>query len=284
MPVTWVAYGRDRRGSELRTTQRFTSQLTDGTGLVYMNARYYDPQLGQFISPDTLVPDATQLMDFNRYAYARGTPMKYNDPSGHCPGGVVNPNRFMQSPCESVGPATKVEAELATADENAAALTQAETIAAPEAPAPSTPLENAVSANDGADAPPAAEIGSSQTSDTVELENSVTGNSSTTVAPTNAVPTVYRGGSSLTARPSDVRIDKASGLLRPGWGISLNSDPNASQIVKYGGPYKVDSIPDGLQITQVGKEGHFELAPARSMTMEQYQGLLQQVQLSPVNK
>jgi len=49
-----------------------------------MNARYYDPQLGQFISPDTLVPDATQLMDFNRYAYARGNPMKYNDPTGHC--------------------------------------------------------------------------------------------------------------------------------------------------------------------------------------------------------
>ncbi len=77
------AYGRDRRGSELRTAQRFTGQQSDGTGLIYMNARYYDPQLGQFISPDTLVPDANNVMDFNRYMYARGNPMKYNDPSGH---------------------------------------------------------------------------------------------------------------------------------------------------------------------------------------------------------
>jgi len=48
-----------------------------------MNARYYDPQIGQFISPDTLVPDATNVFDYNRYMYARGNPMKYTDPTGH---------------------------------------------------------------------------------------------------------------------------------------------------------------------------------------------------------
>jgi pimeloyl-ACP methyl ester carboxylesterase len=41
--------------------------------------------LGQFISPDTLVPDPTNVMDYNRYAYARGNPLKYNDPTGHGP-------------------------------------------------------------------------------------------------------------------------------------------------------------------------------------------------------
>ncbi len=40
--------------------------------------------LGQLISPDTLVPDATSLLDYNRYGYARGNPMKFSDPSGHC--------------------------------------------------------------------------------------------------------------------------------------------------------------------------------------------------------
>jgi len=80
----YYAYGKDRRGSELHTTQRFTGQQGDATGLLYYGARYYDPQLGQFISPDTLVPDATNLFDYNRYMYARGNPMKYNDPTGHC--------------------------------------------------------------------------------------------------------------------------------------------------------------------------------------------------------
>ncbi len=48
-----------------------------------MNARYYDPQIGQFISPDSLVPDPTVLIDYNRYAYARANPLRYFDPNGH---------------------------------------------------------------------------------------------------------------------------------------------------------------------------------------------------------
>ena len=47
-----------------------------------MNARYYDPQIGQFISPDSLVPDPTVLIDYNRYAYARANPLRYFDPNG----------------------------------------------------------------------------------------------------------------------------------------------------------------------------------------------------------
>ena len=54
-----------------------------GTGLQYFNARYYDPELGQFLSPDTLVPDPGNLFDYNRYMYTRGNPMRYNDPTGH---------------------------------------------------------------------------------------------------------------------------------------------------------------------------------------------------------
>ena len=34
----YYAYGKDRRGSELHTTQRFTGQQGDATGLIYMNA------------------------------------------------------------------------------------------------------------------------------------------------------------------------------------------------------------------------------------------------------
>jgi RHS repeat-associated protein len=77
------AYGRYRGGHELGSENRFTGQKLDATGLMYYNARYYDPELGQFLSPDTIVPDPTNLLDYNRYMYVRGNPMKYTDPTGH---------------------------------------------------------------------------------------------------------------------------------------------------------------------------------------------------------
>jgi hypothetical protein len=51
--------------------------------LLYYNARYYDSARGTFLSPDTLVPDAGVLFDYNRYMYVRGNPLKYTDPTGH---------------------------------------------------------------------------------------------------------------------------------------------------------------------------------------------------------
>ena len=53
----YYAYGREQtpgRLAGLPTDYTFTGQRQDNTGLIYMNARYYDPELGQYISPDTL--------------------------------------------------------------------------------------------------------------------------------------------------------------------------------------------------------------------------------------
>ena len=50
---------------------------------MYYNARYYDPALGAFISPDSLVPNPARVIDHNRFLYARGNPLKYRDPTGH---------------------------------------------------------------------------------------------------------------------------------------------------------------------------------------------------------
>ena len=77
------AYGSKRGGGTLPTDHAFTGQKRDGTGLLYYNARYYDPALGQFVSPDTLVPEPGLAVDYNRYLYTRGNPLKYNDPTGH---------------------------------------------------------------------------------------------------------------------------------------------------------------------------------------------------------
>ncbi len=63
----------------------FAGQRYDSsTGLIYMGARYYDPYLGRFISPDSLVQQRNDPQSYNRYAYARNNPLRYTDESGHC--------------------------------------------------------------------------------------------------------------------------------------------------------------------------------------------------------
>ena len=51
--------------------------------LYYYGARWYDPWLGQFTQPDSLVPDPLNPIALNRYAYAYNSPLVYTDPSGH---------------------------------------------------------------------------------------------------------------------------------------------------------------------------------------------------------
>ena len=54
------------------------SQAQDPTGLIWMGERYYDPQSGRFLSPDSVgCPSCLDL-----YAYAGGDPINYMDPNG----------------------------------------------------------------------------------------------------------------------------------------------------------------------------------------------------------
>jgi len=52
-------------------------------GLYYYGARYFDPQLGRFVSPDTIIPQQQGSQAWDRYAYVNNNPIKYNDPTGH---------------------------------------------------------------------------------------------------------------------------------------------------------------------------------------------------------
>ncbi|MFH1691505.1 MAG: RHS repeat-associated core domain-containing protein [Candidatus Omnitrophota bacterium] len=61
----------------------FTGKELDKTGLYYYSARYYDPEIGRFVSADTLVQAPYDPQSLNRYAYCRNNPLKYTDPSGH---------------------------------------------------------------------------------------------------------------------------------------------------------------------------------------------------------
>ena len=64
--------------------RRFTGQIQDPeTGLYFYNARYYNPALGRFISPDPIVPEAGNPQALNRYTYVDNNPVILIDPSGH---------------------------------------------------------------------------------------------------------------------------------------------------------------------------------------------------------
>ena len=83
----YYAYGKERSATtSLPTDMTFTGQRRDlSTGLMYYGARYYDPSLGVFISPDSIVPDPANPQSLNRYSYGSGNPVKYVDPTGHIP-------------------------------------------------------------------------------------------------------------------------------------------------------------------------------------------------------
>jgi len=65
------------------TDIKYTGKIQDDTGLYYYGARYYDPLIGRFISPDTIVQSPQDPQSLNRYAYCRNNPIKYIDPTGH---------------------------------------------------------------------------------------------------------------------------------------------------------------------------------------------------------
>lgn len=54
----------------------------ESSGLSYFGARYYSPELGQFMSIDPVAPVIGNIHHFNRYAYANNNPSKYIDPDG----------------------------------------------------------------------------------------------------------------------------------------------------------------------------------------------------------
>jgi RHS repeat-associated protein len=63
-------------------TKGFIGQRLDGeSGLMYLHARYYDPQLGRFIQADPSDPTEAGV-GVNRYAYALNNPVAYLDQKG----------------------------------------------------------------------------------------------------------------------------------------------------------------------------------------------------------
>lgn len=81
----------------------YTGHVMDGsTGLTYMQQRYYDSQIGMFLSLDPITANSGTGANFNRYWYANNNPYKFTDPDGRqaCAGPLCENYRKISRHCE----------------------------------------------------------------------------------------------------------------------------------------------------------------------------------------
>jgi RHS repeat-associated protein len=60
----------------------FAGEAQDGTGLVYLSARYYDPAIGRFYALDPELGRISMPQTLDRYVYCVNNPLAFTDPSG----------------------------------------------------------------------------------------------------------------------------------------------------------------------------------------------------------
>ncbi len=64
---------------------RRPGSVADASGLLYMNARYYNPSTARFLSQDTYTGSAFDPWTQHLYAYCNNNPINMIDPTGHNP-------------------------------------------------------------------------------------------------------------------------------------------------------------------------------------------------------
>jgi len=75
---TWIQEG------DKTNRPKFNSQELDPeTGYYFYNARYYEAEIGRFVTADNIIPEEYSTQSWNRYSYVRNNPIKYKDPTGH---------------------------------------------------------------------------------------------------------------------------------------------------------------------------------------------------------
>jgi RHS repeat-associated protein len=83
--LRYSAFGEIRFSSGITPTEyQYTGQLNAEAGLIYYNARFYDPSTSHFVQSDSYIPYPDDSKSYDRYSYTRYNPIRYIDPSGHC--------------------------------------------------------------------------------------------------------------------------------------------------------------------------------------------------------
>ena len=93
--MAYTAFGERRKGDwrvsdplppiiPALTNRGFTGhEHIDEMGLIHMNGRVYDPQIGRFLSADPYIQSPYNTQSYNRYSYTINNPLKYTDPDGN---------------------------------------------------------------------------------------------------------------------------------------------------------------------------------------------------------
>lgn len=77
--ITWTSDSP----AQAITNRGYTGhEQIEEVGLIHMNGRVYDAELGRFLSADPYVQSPYQTNSFNRYSYVWNNPLKYTDPTG----------------------------------------------------------------------------------------------------------------------------------------------------------------------------------------------------------
>jgi len=80
--AAYTPYGAKRGVGDLAIDRGWLGQVEDtDTGLTYLNARYYDPELLRFLSPDPLM-DPGDPRTLDAYRYGENNPVAFTDASG----------------------------------------------------------------------------------------------------------------------------------------------------------------------------------------------------------
>jgi RHS repeat-associated protein len=119
----YLPYGEELATEGPVPVEKFTGQARDAeAGMDYFHARMYQPRAGRFNAVDPIYTGLFDPQQWNRYAYARNSPMAYVDPSGMytvtrttpdsncrqsagaywCPGSFFAPNQFDPSSVDQI--------------------------------------------------------------------------------------------------------------------------------------------------------------------------------------
>ncbi|MCE0494154.1 RHS repeat-associated core domain-containing protein [Vibrio salinus] len=81
--VLWRSSSASELIQEVITNRGYTGhEEIKEVGLIHMNGRVYDQELGRFLSADPHIQAPFLVNSFNRYSYVMNNPLKYVDPTG----------------------------------------------------------------------------------------------------------------------------------------------------------------------------------------------------------
>jgi RHS repeat-associated protein len=98
-------------GGEVYNPYQYTGEAWDGeVELLYLRARYYQPEVGRFVTKDPWIGNPRAPATLNRYVYAVNNPANYTDPTGmqgpdpHGTIDIDSPKEPSRTPAGQVGP------------------------------------------------------------------------------------------------------------------------------------------------------------------------------------